>query len=401
MSPEQRQSDDPGVTPDAGVALARLMRTPIAQFAGEFWGRQALLTRSAGDYGDLFSATAVDELISRRGLRTPFLRLAKNGATLPDSSFTAPAGVGATITDQLDDTAVWRHFAAGATMVLQALHRTWAPIGEFTAQLAGELGHPVQANAYVTPPENRGFDDHYDVHDVFVLQVTGSKRWVIHRPVHPDPLRDQPWTDHRAAVEAAAREDPAIDTVLRPGDCLYLPRGWLHAATAQGELSIHLTLGVHVWTRYAVAEHLVQDALARLREDPAARESLPLGADGPAAVAALVRKQLMIALDESDPAPAFRRARRGQERPAALGPLAQRAALDQLTADSVVRLRGGLAPWWDGRRLHTRVGWLDFEDEQLPVIQELVEGRPRSAGQLGRDLTRRLLRAGIAVLAER
>ncbi|NEE35237.1 cupin, partial [Streptomyces sp. SID7982] len=87
--------------------------------------------------------------------------------------FTAPAGVGATVADQLDDTALWRAFADGATLVLQALHRTWEPVADLVSGLSTELGHPVQANAYVTPPQNRGFDAHYDVHDVFVLQIEG------------------------------------------------------------------------------------------------------------------------------------------------------------------------------------------------------------------------------------
>ena len=68
--------------------------------------------------------------------------------------------------------------------MLQGLHRTWPPLVAFCQQLAAELGHPVQANAYVTPPQSQGFDDHYDVHDVFVLQVEGEKRWRIHAPVH-------------------------------------------------------------------------------------------------------------------------------------------------------------------------------------------------------------------------
>ena len=42
---------------------------------------------------------------------------------------------------------------------------------------------PVQINAYITPPQNRGFAAHYDVHDVFVLQIAGRKTWRIHEPV--------------------------------------------------------------------------------------------------------------------------------------------------------------------------------------------------------------------------
>ncbi|HWC23532.1 MAG TPA: cupin domain-containing protein [Flexivirga sp.] len=399
MSTPHTASDDPGTGFGAGVAQPRLLGVTPEEFAENYWGRKALLSRQVADFSDLFSAAAVDELLSRRGLRTPFLRMAKDGATLADRSFTAPAGVGATIGDQLDDTAIWRQFADGATIVLQALQRTWAPIGEFTSQLATELGHPVQANAYITPRQNRGFDDHYDVHDVFVLQIAGSKRWVIHEPVHPDPLRDQPWTDHRAAVAEAAQGEPVIDTMLQPGDCLYLPRGWLHAAQAQDEVSIHVTLGVHAWTRYAIAEELVQDALTRLRDDPEARQSLPIGVNDPADVVDTVRKQLLAVLGESDPAPAFHRARNRQSRPGPLGPLAQQAAVDTLDESSMVRLRESLAPRLDAPRLHTRVGWLDFEADELPAIQQLLDGQPRAAGDIGLALTARLLRAGVAVPA--
>ncbi|MEU1023720.1 cupin domain-containing protein, partial [Streptomyces sp. NPDC005904] len=244
MSLPPTELQDAVAPPGPGVLLTRLTGLRREEFARDVWARSALLIRRASDFSDLFCADAVDELISRRGLRTPFLRVAKDGSTLPESAFTSSGGAGATIADQVDDTALWRAFADGATLVLQALHRTWGPVTDFCSGLAAELGHPVQANAYVTPPQNRGFDDHYDVHDVFVLQIAGTKRWIIHEPVHPDPLRDQPWSDRRAAVAEAARGEPHIDTVLAPGDVLYLPRGWLHAARARGEVSIHLTLGV-------------------------------------------------------------------------------------------------------------------------------------------------------------
>ncbi|MFF7337822.1 cupin domain-containing protein [Streptomyces sp. NPDC008163] len=394
--------DPPAATAVPGVLESRLTPgTSRDTFARDFWGREALLTRRAGDFSDLFPAAAVDELVSRRGLRTPFLRVAKNGATLPEASFTSPAGVGATIGDQADDTALWREFADGATLVLQALHRTWAPVGDLTGALGAELGHPVQANAYVTPPQNRGFDAHYDVHDVFVLQTEGSKRWMVHRPVHPDPLRDQPWTDHRGAVAEAAGGEPYLDTVLAPGDVLYLPRGWLHAAEAQGEVSVHLTLGVHTWTRYALAEQLMRAALAELRDDPWMRGSLPLGVAGPDEEAGPVRDRLRAALEEADPAPHFHRARRAQARPAPLGPLAQLAAVDGLAPGTRVRLRGALDARLEGHRLVTRVGWLDFPDADLPALARLLAGEVRTAGDLGLACAGRLLRAGVLVPAAR
>ncbi|MGW1230375.1 cupin domain-containing protein [Streptomyces sp. NPDC001478] len=389
-------------TADAAPGVLETRLTPglsREEFARDIWARRALLTRRADDFSDLLTARAVDELVARRGLRTPFLRVAKNGTTLPDTAFTAPAGVGATIGDQVDDTALWREFADGATLVLQALHRTWAPVGDLVTALGTELGHPVQANAYITPPQNRGFAAHYDVHDVFVLQTEGTKRWTVHPPVHPDPLRDQPWNDHCRAVAEAARREPYLDTVLAPGDVLYLPRGWLHAAEAQGEISIHLTLGVHVWTRYAVAEQLVQDALAALREDPWARGTLPLGTDGPDDETDRVRARLLAALTDADPAPRFHRARRAQVRPAPLGPLAQYAAARDLAATTPVRLRAALDARLEGARLVTRVCALDLPENDVPAVARLLAGGVRTAGDLGLACAGRLLRAGVLVPA--
>ena len=200
--------------------------------------------------------------------------MAKDGTTLPTREFTSGGGVGAGIADQVDDSKLAALFADGSTLVLQALHRTWPPLIDFTQQLASELGHPVQVNAYVTPPQSRGFDDHYDVHDVFVLQISGRKRWRIHEPVHPAPLRDQPWTDRREAVAEAAGTPPVIDAVLEPGDCLYLPRGFLHAATALGDVSTHLTFGVHTWTRHALARTMLDRALLDVAGDLDVRTSL-------------------------------------------------------------------------------------------------------------------------------
>ena len=36
-----------------------------------------------------------------------------------------------------------------------------------------------QANVYLSPPNAQGFGTHFDSHDVFVLQVAGSKIWTL------------------------------------------------------------------------------------------------------------------------------------------------------------------------------------------------------------------------------
>src|SRR3954464_3396094 len=279
-------------------------------FAEQYWARRPLLTRAedtGNSFTDLLDLPAVDELLSRRGLRTPFLRIAKDGAVVDAKRFTTSGGAGAEVADQVSSEAVLRLFAEGSTVVLQGLHRLWPPLIEFADQLAADLGHPTQVNAYITPPSSRGFSSHYDVHDVFVLQVAGENHWQIHEPVLRDPLRTQPWNDQAAEVAAAAQGEPVIDTVLKPGDSLYLPRGYIHSAEALGEISAHLTIGVHSVTRWAAVESALDLVRTLAAEDPELRGSLPLGVDlaDPAATTedvATVLAGLHRWLDEVDPA---------------------------------------------------------------------------------------------------
>ncbi|GAA1431914.1 hypothetical protein GCM10009616_20100 [Microlunatus lacustris] len=398
---------------DAGRAvLPRLVAVDPDTFAREYWGRRALLSPAGDlpqDFSDLLSAEAVDELVSERGLRTPFLRVAKNGATLADRAFTAPGGVGAGIADQVSDDRLVSLFADGSTMVLQALHRVWPPILELCQQLAGELGHPVQANAYVTPPQNQGFSNHYDVHDVFVLQIEGEKRWQIHAPVLESPLRDQPWSDRKAAVAARAAEEPLIEAVLKPGDCLYLPRGFLHAATALGGVSTHLTIGVHSWTRHALAEQLLQQALRTVAADPAVRGSLPLGVDlgRPEDLADdvdAVRAALVTALGSADLqrlSEVLHTSARSSQRAAPVGPLRQLRTAEELQPGTVLALRAHLAARLVGQGsatvVRSRAADLAVGETEVPAVRRLLETGTATVGELGEDLARRLVLGGLVV----
>src|SRR4051794_27617011 len=143
-----------------GTALSRCAASDHTSFAEQQWGRAPLLSRAAelpAPFDDLLDAAAVDELVSQRGLRTPFLRMAKEGQVLSTGTFTRGGGAGASIGDQAADDRILARLDDGATLVLQALHRTWPPLVTFASRLSDELGHPVQINAYITPPGNRGF----------------------------------------------------------------------------------------------------------------------------------------------------------------------------------------------------------------------------------------------------
>jgi hypothetical protein len=390
-------------------ALRRLIAVPVDEFASEYWGSRPLLSRAVDlprGFEDLFANDAVDELVSRRGLRTPFLRVAKNGSTLPDGAFTAGGGTGAGIGDQASDDKLLRLFAGGATIVLQGLHRTWEPVLTFTQELAGDLGHPVQVNAYVTPAQNTGFSDHYDVHDVFVLQIAGKKRWRIREPVHSSPLRYEPWTDRRPAVEDAAGRPPLLEETMRPGDCLYLPRGYLHAATALGDVSTHLTIGVHPWTRRLLADELVSAAVAAASADERVRASLGLGVDlaDPSgwegdldvvrealvrAVRAVPAQELVAALGVHS---------RRSQRAAPVSPVATVRAAAALNGSERLLLRPHLEARLDGDTLHSRAGDVTIDPATAASIQNLLAAGAATAADLGLEVARRLLLDGIVLV---
>ncbi|MFI7435934.1 cupin domain-containing protein [Micromonospora haikouensis] len=412
----------PAVPATAARALARCVAVEPGKFAAAHWGRAPLLSRAAelpnaDGFTDLFSPADADELLSRRGLRTPFLRIAKDGQLVPAARWTGGGGAGAEIGDQVLDERVLELYASGATLVLQGLHRTWPALIDFARDLGAALAQPLQVNAYLTPAGSRGFATHYDTHDVFVLQVDGRKHWRVHPPVLPDPLERQPWGGRADEVSATAQGPAALDVVLEPGDALYLPRGWLHSAQAQETSSLHLTVGIRALTRYAIVEELLVLAAA----DARLRAGLPFGTDvaDPDAIEPELTETVEALRDwllRADPAAVAARLRQRAwpaARPAPIRPLAQAAALAAVAADTRLSPRPGLRwrldPTGDDKvalRLSDRV--LTLPAGCGPALRALLTGAVSRVGDLpGLDddadrvvLARRLLREAIAVPAE-
>jgi len=391
--------------------LGRLCSAPAEVFAREIWARKPWLSRAEdlpGSVTDVFSLQAADELLSQRGLRTPFIRLAKDGRVLPGSRFTGSGGAGASIADQVQDDAVMRLFADGATVVLQALHRTWPAVGELAAGLSEDLGHAVQVNAYITPPQSQGFAAHYDTHDVFVLQIAGRKRWRIHEPVFTDPLPENPWESVAEQVRARADEVPVLDATFEPGDCLYLPRGFIHSAQALGGTSLHLTFGVHS----AIERDIVKAVMKRL-ESSGWRAPLPASwnpgsPEGHAQIQQVVDelREALTHVDVQALANSLHDQRDTLQRPEPIAPLAHATLAANLTPADRLRLRHHVNPRTQeqpdksitlvaaGQRLHVDARQLDALERMLSGEEFAVEDLPLPDDE-ALDLARRLLLAGI------
>ena len=215
----------------------------------------------------------------------------------------------------------------GATIVLQGLHLQRPELGEFCRSLERTLGHPAQVNAYYTPRSAQGLPVHHDTHDVFVLQVSGEKRWLVYEPAWDLPLKHQKYKS-----EMGGPGDPVHDLVLRPGDMLYLPRGWLHEALTSDADSLHLTVGVNVVTWLDAFKAALEDCSDEL----AFRRSIENG--DPDELVELLRARVEPEAVRRRAAAKLARTRR----PVRGGQLSQLRALEGLDTDTEVELRPSL-----------------------------------------------------------
>ena len=113
---------------------------------------------------------------------------------------------------------------------------------------------PIWMNVYLSKPGLATSTQlHTDTQDVLLVQSTGRKRWRVYRPPQPgttpafDLFARGKGTDHMEFVEA----DLLIDTIMEPGQVLYIPAGFPHttdtllqpvADAVASEPSVHLTV---------------------------------------------------------------------------------------------------------------------------------------------------------------
>jgi hypothetical protein len=109
------------------------------------------------------------------------------------------------------------------------------------------------ANTYLTPPDCQTVPAHADDRDVLVFQILGSKEWTVYHTIpvpYPYP-HEQVGKDGRAVPDVVLDGPVLIKRILKPGDIMYMPRGYVHEAKSlENELSFHVTvaLATHDWS---------------------------------------------------------------------------------------------------------------------------------------------------------
>ncbi|MDE3154508.1 MAG: hypothetical protein KGN76_05360 [Acidobacteriota bacterium] len=372
-------------------------------FFERYWERQPLVvTRQAPDhFSGLLSLDEIDRVITTLDRRYPDICLKDARRDLAAEDYTVDGEV-------LDVARLYQLFGEGATITLAFLDTVVPHLTAFCRGLERVFTCPLQANVYLTPPGAQGARPHYDTHDVFVLQVSGSKHWVVYGTPLELPL---PAQDFDADVHELGEK--TLEFELQAGDVAYIPRGVTHEARSTDETSLHITAGV---LRYTWLDLLLELVAHTALHDPAFRRALPPGFAYLAFDRESARPTLDDLLGRVSASTGFDQVLDGfadeflaSSPPLLRGQMGQLAVLHRLTADSVVGVRPGamtamrrdgqaLSVHCYGRRITFPQQAADAVRFALSRTRFVVRDLPGPLDQDGKlTLVKRLIREGLVL----
>ena len=229
--------------------------------AQEARAQPVLLRGEAARFAELVRWPDLDALLVTGKLDATSVRMVVDGTELaPGLHAATMLGTGGHRRDKdagrVDGRKVRSLAAEGATLVIDEADRHLGAVSALAEAFETALATWCRVNLYASWRTTRGFETHWDDHDVFVVQVQGEKIWRVLGPTRIWPTRDD------TVLDEAPPETPLWTGRITAGDLLYIPRGWWHdahvPAGSDGRGSIHLTCQVRTLTG--------QDVLAWLGE---------------------------------------------------------------------------------------------------------------------------------------
>ncbi|MEK9723820.1 MAG: cupin domain-containing protein, partial [Rhodospirillaceae bacterium] len=139
---------------------------------------------------------------------------------------------------------VRKHIKRGATLILNDDATLSSGISNLTNALSQTPGGKVSCNIYCSWQAHQGLDIHFDCHDVFAIQIAGRKRWNVFQRYFQDPINHPAFRQLGQDFHNRNCGPVSLDVTMTPGDLIYIPSGYYHAAMAESEASLHLTFSV-------------------------------------------------------------------------------------------------------------------------------------------------------------
>lgn len=159
--------------------------------------------------------------------------------------------------------------AMGASLVGQSVQQISPRLREVSTMLADTLRGRVTVNVFCSSAGVGAFNTHFDFNEAFAVHCEGEKTWRIYDRPADRPVFGTRY--HEADSPPPAETRPRMTVTLKPGDVLYIPRGYRHDALATDAPSLHLSLAVVPPSGATLLKLLKELAL----HDGAFRDDLP------------------------------------------------------------------------------------------------------------------------------
>lgn len=215
--------------------------SPIApeDFFQNYWEKSILhLSENSGAaFGNILTAQMLDDFLRKGDISPLSMRFVKDGADVESQNWTKRRTlINGKISETVANEKIFEYLADGTSVVINAAENSIPSLHRLCQHLEQEFKCRVQTNIYITPPNARGFPVHYDTHDVLILQIIGKKTWQI----YDSPIKLQ---TVRTALPDSLTATKNLE--INRGDLLYLPRGVIHSAATNDEISVHLTVSFY------------------------------------------------------------------------------------------------------------------------------------------------------------
>jgi len=131
----------------------------------------------------------------------------------------------------------------GASIVLDLVETLTPGIRAVAEAFEMALATRVSCNAYCSQNQRKAFPSHFDSMEVFALHVEGTKTWNVYEGRFEDPLEMPGYEQTSFAPDYHDKAKGGLLMVveMKPGDLLYLPKGWYHDAMASSDACLHLS----------------------------------------------------------------------------------------------------------------------------------------------------------------
>jgi hypothetical protein len=257
------------------TTLAELL-APVApeRFFAEFHDRQPLHVRGdPAKFAPVLSWRGINRLLDMTHIWSSHsLQLVLDGQPVPAEGYCARA-TGRDNEPVLQPVAakVREWVGRGASVVMNDVDSLTPGLAAVSEALEGAGLGKAQANVYVSWQSHKAFPAHFDTHDVWAVQVEGEKVWNVWEGRAEWPIAHPAFRGLSQAQHEGAKRGLRAKVHMRPGDLLYLPRGWYHDALAEAPASVHVAYGVHA----PLGMDLMNILLERAMWDAEFRKPLP------------------------------------------------------------------------------------------------------------------------------